>query len=130
MLKKAPNFVLGHSHRSTYGKKYASRLSLPPALLDDLFVHPGAGRAWVFLLLLLAASGFGGCAGSPARHAGDRLSRPARRFWLTEGPSGLVCRADQCAGVGREAERTVPGCARRGGGALGRAAVPGPRRAL
>src|SRR5438128_4584329 len=70
MLKKAPNFVLGRSHRSTYGKKYASRLSLPPALLDDLFEHPGAGRAWVFLLLLLAASGFGGCAGSPARHAG------------------------------------------------------------
>ncbi|OLC01468.1 MAG: hypothetical protein AUH35_00275 [Nitrospirae bacterium 13_1_40CM_62_7] len=70
MLKKAPNFVLGRSHRSTYGKKYASRLSLPPALLDDLFEHPGAGRAWVFLLLLLAASGFGGCGGSPARHAG------------------------------------------------------------
>src|SRR2546428_9800343 len=73
MLKKAPNFVLGRSHRSTYGKKYASRLSLPPALLDDLFVHPGAGRAWVFLLLLLAASGFGGRAGSPAPHAGYPL---------------------------------------------------------
>jgi rare lipoprotein A len=94
MLKKAPNFVLGRSHRSTYGTKptggkvtlrshliEASGSSeawyVPPrgprstaALLDDLFEHPGAGRAWVFLLLLLAASGFAGCAGSPARHAG------------------------------------------------------------
>src|SRR2546427_10579360 len=79
MLKKAPNFVLGRSHRSTYGKKYASRLSLPPALLDDLFVPPGAGRAWVFLLLLLAASGFGGAAGSPARAAGDSVCYVGRR---------------------------------------------------
>src|SRR2546427_6680354 len=86
MLKKAPNFVLGRSHRSTYGKKYASRLSLPPALLDDLFEHPGAGRAWVFLLLLLAASGFGGGAGSPARHAGDPVGYVERGGASLYGP--------------------------------------------
>src|SRR2546427_6313015 len=90
MLKKAPNFVLGRSHRSTYGKKYASRLSLPPALLDDLFEHTGAGRAWVFLLLLLAASGFGGCAGSPARHAGDPVGYVERggASWYGPGVHG------------------------------------------
>ena len=35
-----------------------------------LFEHPGAGRTWLVLFLLLSASGFSGCAGSPARHAG------------------------------------------------------------
>src|SRR5438093_4480412 len=70
MLKKAPNFVLGRSDPSTDFESTPRGPRSTAALLVDLFEHPGAGRAWVFLLLLLAASGFGGCAGSPARHAG------------------------------------------------------------
>src|SRR2546430_17232578 len=86
MLKKAPNFVLGRSDPSTDFESTPRGPRSTAALLDDLFEHPGAGRAWVFLLLLLAASGFGGCAGSPARHAGDAVGYVERRGAARCGP--------------------------------------------
>jgi len=86
MLKRASNLVLGRSGRSTYRKKYASRLSLPAASLHDPFEHSVRGLTWLFLCLLLAASGFGGCASGPSRHAGYPLGYVERGVASWYGP--------------------------------------------